>query len=142
MLRRPPRSTRTDPLFPYTTLFRSCRAVLRGALAVAHARALRSDVQVDGGLLGDPCHAVRERHPALARPCRARRRPYAGCAGGGHVHVGADGPARRAADLRHAAAVAPALAPPYDAGTRPVDRSTVCGVPLWEALRWDVACGC
>src|SRR3546814_6734092 len=23
MLRRPPRSTRTDPLFPYTTLFRS-----------------------------------------------------------------------------------------------------------------------
>src|SRR3546814_4783034 len=85
MLRRPPRSTRTDPLFPYTTLFRSCRAVLRGALAVAHARALRSDVQVDGGLLGDACHAVRERHPALARPCRARRRPYAGCAGGGHV---------------------------------------------------------
>src|SRR3546814_4251634 len=42
MLRRPPRSTRTDPLFPYTTLFRShpraparCRAaaerVARGA---------------------------------------------------------------------------------------------------------------
>src|SRR3546814_18759703 len=26
MIRRPPRSTRTDPLFPYTTLFRS-RAV-------------------------------------------------------------------------------------------------------------------
>src|SRR3546814_5661872 len=25
MLRRPPRSTRTDPLFPYTTLFRSLR---------------------------------------------------------------------------------------------------------------------
>src|SRR3546814_5614464 len=24
MLLRPPRSTRTDPLFPYTTLFRSC----------------------------------------------------------------------------------------------------------------------
>src|SRR3546814_18778843 len=30
MIRRPPRSTRTDPLFPYTTLFRS---VLRFALA-------------------------------------------------------------------------------------------------------------
>src|SRR3546814_3753932 len=28
MIRRPPRSTRTDTLFPYTTLFRS-RAVLR-----------------------------------------------------------------------------------------------------------------
>src|SRR3546814_12669913 len=26
MIRRPPRSTRTDTLFPYTTLFRSCRA--------------------------------------------------------------------------------------------------------------------
>src|SRR3546814_953738 len=27
MLRRPPRSTRTDTLFPYTTLFRSCRSI-------------------------------------------------------------------------------------------------------------------
>src|SRR3546814_12734583 len=25
MIRRPPRSTRTDPLFPYTTLFRSAQ---------------------------------------------------------------------------------------------------------------------
>src|SRR3546814_14662900 len=32
MRRRPPRSTRTDTLFPYTTLFRST------LLAVAHAR--------------------------------------------------------------------------------------------------------
>src|SRR3546814_15668472 len=29
MLRRPPRSTRTDTLFPYTTLFRSCARYLR-----------------------------------------------------------------------------------------------------------------
>src|SRR3546814_3985959 len=28
MIRRPPRSTRTDPLFPYTTLFRSVRSVV------------------------------------------------------------------------------------------------------------------
>src|SRR3546814_2097627 len=38
MIRRPPRSTRTDTLFPYTTLFRSCRTAhpapqLRHALA-------------------------------------------------------------------------------------------------------------
>src|SRR3546814_5436663 len=33
MIRRPPRSTRTDTLFPYTTLFRSVRA-LRAATAV------------------------------------------------------------------------------------------------------------
>src|SRR3546814_1157209 len=30
MLRRPPRSTRTDTLFPYTTLFRSAEQLLRG----------------------------------------------------------------------------------------------------------------
>src|SRR3546814_20563708 len=29
MIRRPPRSTRTDTLFPYTTLFRSCRVGAR-----------------------------------------------------------------------------------------------------------------
>src|SRR3546814_16853099 len=28
MIRRPPRSTRTDTLFPYTTLFRSCRSAI------------------------------------------------------------------------------------------------------------------
>src|SRR3546814_1339472 len=33
MIRRPPRSTRTDTLFPYTTLFRSQRQVLQFALA-------------------------------------------------------------------------------------------------------------
>src|SRR3546814_4783953 len=35
MLRRPPRSTRTDTLFPYTTLFRSLdRGAERGAIIV------------------------------------------------------------------------------------------------------------
>src|SRR3546814_4271608 len=32
MIRRPPRSTRTDTLFPYTTLFRSLRALELGAV--------------------------------------------------------------------------------------------------------------
>src|SRR3546814_11251611 len=32
MIRRPPRSTRTDPLFPYTTLFRSSRLILMSAV--------------------------------------------------------------------------------------------------------------
>src|SRR3546814_6822564 len=31
MIRRPPRSTRTDTLFPYTTLFRSHQVAPRGA---------------------------------------------------------------------------------------------------------------
>src|SRR3546814_8866442 len=33
MIRRPPRSTRTDTLFPYTTLFRSARSCRCGACA-------------------------------------------------------------------------------------------------------------
>src|SRR3546814_5935093 len=32
MIRRPPRSTRTDTLFPYTTLFRSGQARLQGGV--------------------------------------------------------------------------------------------------------------
>src|SRR3546814_2410679 len=43
MIRRPPRSTRTDTLFPYTTLFRSadrhsCRRDRRSAAAAAELR--------------------------------------------------------------------------------------------------------
>src|SRR3546814_11864160 len=52
MIRRPPRSTRTDTLLPYTTLFRSY-VVLKGAVAGDLAR------QVAGGLApwleGTPC---------------------------------------------------------------------------------------
>src|SRR3546814_19904900 len=33
MIRRPPRSTRTDTLFPYTTLFRSTNRVFAGLIA-------------------------------------------------------------------------------------------------------------
>src|SRR3546814_14313212 len=36
MIRRPPRSTRTDTLFPYTTLFRSGRRVVVKARIVRH----------------------------------------------------------------------------------------------------------
>src|SRR3546814_11739823 len=38
MIRRPPRSTRTDTLFPYTTLFRSIRQILRAARRLAQKR--------------------------------------------------------------------------------------------------------
>src|SRR3546814_21138922 len=38
MIRRPPRSTRTDTLFPYTTLFRSDRYADYWAQDVAHTR--------------------------------------------------------------------------------------------------------
>src|SRR3546814_3733541 len=38
MLRPPPRSTRTDTLFPYTTLFRSANSFHRKLLAADHRR--------------------------------------------------------------------------------------------------------
>src|SRR3546814_15531861 len=44
MLRRPPRSTRTDTLFPYTTLFRSGRD--DGAADDVHRRLVRPPQQV------------------------------------------------------------------------------------------------
>src|SRR3546814_3775136 len=38
ILRRPPRSTRTDTLFPYTTLFRSARSLRPDRVLAAHSR--------------------------------------------------------------------------------------------------------
>src|SRR3546814_20607815 len=37
MIRRPPRSTRTDTLFPYTTLFRSWQTVVGGSRSYLRA---------------------------------------------------------------------------------------------------------
>src|SRR3546814_13965108 len=52
MIRRPPRSTRTDTLFPYTTLFRSDQALVaalgRGHQAVAGGRGVAGLDAVDG----------------------------------------------------------------------------------------------
>src|SRR3546814_10309623 len=38
MIRRPPRSTRTDTLFPYTTLFRSSEVYRAGIESIAHGQ--------------------------------------------------------------------------------------------------------
>src|SRR3546814_10339106 len=46
MIRRPPRSTRTDTLFPYTTLFRSQAGMLRAESA--HHPAIAAVRTVDG----------------------------------------------------------------------------------------------
>src|SRR3546814_9788607 len=68
MIRRPPRSTRTDTLFPYTTLFRSApggapRPVgsAEGHLRHRHARR--------GHQRADP-------HGAAHRPLEVRRHPH------------------------------------------------------------------
>src|SRR3546814_5144918 len=64
MIRRPPRSTRTDTLFPYTTLFRSRLAAAdRGAVGVADAR-----VGIAAGGLAGECEvdrAVRVQRPRV-----------------------------------------------------------------------------
>src|SRR3546814_3731176 len=59
MIRRPPRSTRTDTLFPYTTLFRSAAATDRRRTGARPARA-----------------ALHRRDP-LAQPADHARRPDA-----------------------------------------------------------------
>src|SRR3546814_12974058 len=49
MIRRPPRSTRTDTLFPYTTLFRSVdgRLEVIGTVGQEHVNVLRGDIALD-----------------------------------------------------------------------------------------------
>src|SRR3546814_4693834 len=66
MIRRPPRSTRTDTLFPYTTLFRSHRATVRSAALRARA------VETQGGR-GGPDHA-RDGTPGENVPSGIRHR--------------------------------------------------------------------
>src|SRR3546814_3306839 len=63
MIRRPPRSTRTDTLFPYTTLFRSRRSPERGQNPVA----------------GLPDQFLGNAVP-VAAPAAAARRAWAGSA--------------------------------------------------------------
>src|SRR3546814_17154062 len=44
MIRRPPRSTRTDTLFPYTTLFRSLRRLVRAGTETCRPRPYRETI--------------------------------------------------------------------------------------------------
>src|SRR3546814_18580310 len=94
MIRRPPRSTRTDTLFPYTTLFRS-PALLAGELPVAEPPLLRLGAQAlhptrihhaDRGrrhrLAREDARPVvlrrlvpADHRPAARRCCRRRRDP-------------------------------------------------------------------
>src|SRR3546814_1740985 len=57
MIRRPPRSTRTDTLFPYTTLFRSSETSFGGGASLWRA---------NWSTQGDPFAHVAERSPARA----------------------------------------------------------------------------
>src|SRR3546814_11600977 len=95
MIRRPPRSTRTDTLFPYTTLFRSWRRVVR-----AVDRADRR--QHAASLFLHRYHGVRTGVGGAAdadrRPHRLRREPAGGR--GGHADAEQAGALPAVPDLR------------------------------------------
>src|SRR3546814_17426404 len=55
MIRRPPRSTRTDTLFPYTTLFRSLQVQLDAALIAVQ----RQEAAAIGTLEAEPHRGAR-----------------------------------------------------------------------------------
>src|SRR3546814_385725 len=80
MRRRPPRSTRTDTLFPYTTLFRSDRVrVLHGGL---HVPRRHPDLLGRSGPAFPACARYRnQRHRAAAGPVPAADGGGAGAAG-------------------------------------------------------------
>src|SRR3546814_3810174 len=86
MIRRPPRSTRTDTLFPYTTLFRSPEQAGRAGEVVAGVAALQRDVEqrLAAGLLEH--HPQQDRPPGDAAPVPGRARVDLL---GGQVDVGA-----------------------------------------------------
>src|SRR3546814_10783460 len=69
MIRRPPRSTRTDTLFPYTTLFRSWRRQRR--LRSTPAAASVSLPEIDATIVCPSGFSVVVGHrPGLAKPLR------------------------------------------------------------------------
>src|SRR3546814_20356856 len=71
MIRRPPRSTRTDTLFPYTPLFRSLAAVRRDARRSARRR--------EGRAARSPCeHRSRRARAARGARCALRAQEVAG----------------------------------------------------------------
>src|SRR3546814_11024464 len=53
MIRRPPRSTRTDTLFPYTTLFRSPYTIIMSSKTIPCAACCRGGIDV--GVPIGPC---------------------------------------------------------------------------------------
>src|SRR3546814_12845716 len=100
MIRRPPRSTRTDTLFPYTTLFRSPR--LRQGLRIRPRRR--------GRILRTELLSRRDGAPALLRPCRTRLRARDSEAIG-LLGEAAHGAQRRRLILSLTRAAAPAVCP-------------------------------
>src|SRR3546814_6134712 len=83
MILRPPRSTRTDTLFPYTTLFRSqgCRGhhgrdrgrIIPACHEGAHGRARREKAEITARLAEAP-QDVPDIHPGIAETYKRKVR--------------------------------------------------------------------
>src|SRR3546814_13116872 len=67
ILRRPPRSTRTDKLFPYTTLFRSRQKIPAQGLLSPIARIFAGHIAKSTSIGGWSATA----HAAMSRSCKA-----------------------------------------------------------------------
>src|SRR3546814_17132888 len=114
MLRRPPRSTRTDTLLPYTTLFRSELAPAAGAgcvVAVAQGLPLR--------VLRVPRRELRAPAPRRARPALEVHPLLPRPGGGGAVRHGER--SARDAQLRRRNGAGPADAAPARAAGGPAE---------------------
>src|SRR3546814_21030216 len=86
MIRRPPRSTRTDTLFPYTTLFRSSPFEIRPGKGKRYGsiakRSATSGSAAEGAPVGIALLLLQRRAPPCApvhtdiQPVRLHRHPY------------------------------------------------------------------
>src|SRR3546814_17302844 len=83
MIRRPPRSTRTDTLFPYTTLVRSDEVVHIEQVGICHARTLQLTGQALALLAQGRVLASRELIVVFRQPGKAEIV---------HAHIGATVP--------------------------------------------------
>src|SRR3546814_15578928 len=103
MIRRPPRSTRTDTLFPYTTLFRSQgKRALRAGEVIRSEPVFAHDNRVGGNaadLLDEACEVERD--------LRIARLPI-GSGGGDRLRFA------ELVDFDHPGDEAPARTPPDD----------------------------
>src|SRR3546814_15589054 len=94
MIRRPPRSTRTDTLVPYTTLFRSwaelagrATGTCKGKGGPMHITHPHSGVMVTTGIVGSSMPIANGL--AWAAQIRGERRVTVACFGDGAANIGA-----------------------------------------------------
>src|SRR3546814_11607895 len=89
MIRRPPRSTRTDTLLPYTTLFRSSIKRFRRRqvepIIIEHRR---KDAFIDSSLRRHSASRVERGVPLLLHPVIDKGARHAGIKGGEFAEIG------------------------------------------------------